>query len=185
VLLTNGFDSRKSQDNVVNARINLGKRFSLNTRIVAGERLYESQFFSTRSFDYSFYEIEPKLQYVSNNTYRIEIRSKFYRATNGVEFGGESSENVELGSEFKYTKSGKGSLQTGATYIKVNFDGEPSSTLGYELLRGLQNGNNATWNFSYQQTLSNSIQLTVSYDGRKSEDASVIHIGRLVARYLF
>lgn len=185
VLLTNGFDSRKSQDNVVNARINLGKRFSLNTRIVAGERLYESQFFSTRSFDYSFYEIEPKLQYVSNNTYRIEIRSKFYRATNGVEFGGESSENVELGSEFKYTKSGKGSLQTGATYIKVNFDGEPSSTLGYELLRGLQNGNNATWNFSYQQTLSNSIQLTVSYDGRKSEDAPVIHIGRLVARYLF
>ena len=185
MLLTNGFDSRSSQDNVLNTRINLGKSFSLNTRIVAGERLYESQFFSNRSFDYTFYELEPKLQYVRNNTYRIELRTKYYQANNAAEYGGEKSTNVELGSDFKYTKAGKGSLQAGASYIKVNYDGEPSSTLGYELLRGLQNGNNATWNFSYQQTLANNIQLVVSYDGRKSEEAPIIHIGRLVARYLF
>jgi hypothetical protein len=38
---------------------------------------------------------------------------------------------------------------------------------------------------NYQQTMSNNIQVTISYDGRSSETSDVIHIGRVVARYLF
>jgi hypothetical protein len=76
-------------------------------------------------------------------------------------------------------------MNIGAKYIKVKYDGDTRSTLGYELLRGLQNGDNTTWNVGYQRTLANNIQVIISYDGRKSEDAPMIHIGRLVARYLF
>jgi hypothetical protein len=185
VLLTNGFDSRSTHDNILNTRINLGKKFTLNTRLVLGERLYLSEFFGDRSYDYNYYEVEPKLQMVIKNMYRFELRTKYYNAENLQEYGGETSENIEVGGEFKYTKSGKGTMNIGASFIKVNYDGSTSSTLGYELLRGLQNGNNATWKMGYQRTLSNNIQVVVSYDGRQSEDAPVIHIGRLVARYLF
>ena len=185
VLLTNGFDSRSNTDNILNTRINLGKKFTLNTRAVLGDRLYLSEFFGDRSYDYKYYEVEPKLQMVLKNTYRFELRTKYFNAKNLQIYGGETSENIEVGGEFKYTKAGKGTMNVGASYINVNYDGSTSSTLGYELLRGLQNGNNATWKLGYQRTLSNNIQVVVSYDGRQSEDAPVIHIGRLVARYLF
>ncbi len=185
VLLTNGFDTRETKDQIVNGRVNLGRVVSLSGRFILGDRLYLSQFFSARSFNYQYVDLEPKVQFVFKNIYRLEMRTKYFSAQNVELYGGERCENVELGTEFKYTKPLKGTLNVGASYVNVNFDGEPSSTLGYELLRGLQNGNNATWTFGYRRTLANNIQVIVSYDGRKSEDAPVIHIGRVLARYLF
>ena len=185
VLLSNGFDSRSSSDNVLNTRVNLGKILTLDTRLVAGERIYLSEFFTQNNYQYTFYELEPKFQFVIKNTYRLELRAKYFNAANSQEFGGESTVNTEIGSEFKYTKAGKGTLNAGASYINVNYTGVPGTNLGYELLRGLQNGNNATWKTGYQRTLANNVQVIISYEGRKSEEADVIHIGRLLARYLF
>lgn len=185
VLLTNGFDTRSNTEHLLNARVNLSRVLTFSTRGLIGDRGYFSEFFDTRSYAYDFYEIEPNLQYTYKNKYRIELKTKYFNAKNRQQYGGERAENIELGTEFRYTEAGKGSLNAGVSYIKVNFDGSGSSTLGYELLRGLQNGNNATWKLGYQRTLSNSVQLVISYDGRKSEESDVIHIGRLVARYLF
>jgi len=185
VLLTNGFDSRSSNDNMLNTRVNLGRKFTLNTRLVLGERLYQSQFFVDNNYKYTFYEIVPQLQVVIKKMYRIALMTKYYNAVNSELFGGETSENVEIGTAFKYAKANKGTMSAGFNYIKVNYDGSASSNLGYELLRGLQKGNNVTCKFGYQRTLANNIQLMLSYDGRQSEDAPVIHMGRLLARYLF
>ncbi|MFT4827012.1 MAG: hypothetical protein ACI96L_000293, partial [Paracoccaceae bacterium] len=185
VLLSNGFDSRSSNDNVLNIRVNLGKILTLDTRLVAGERIYLSEFFTQNNFQYAFYEVEPKFQFVIKNTYRIELKAKYFSAANSQEYGGQSTVNTELGSEFKYTKAGKGALNAGVSYIRVNYTGQTGTNLGYELLRGLQNGNNATWKTGYQRTLANNVQVIISYEGRKSEEADVIHIGRLLARYLF
>lgn len=185
MLLTNGFDSRENKEHILNNRINLSRVFSLTNRFRIGDKRYTSQFFGDRSYFYSFWSIEPKLQYIYKNKFRADLKTSFYQANNAVEFGGESSKNIEVGTEMKYTKPQKGTLLIAASYINVDYQGETGTTLGYELLRGLQNGNNATWRLSYQQTLANNIQVVLSYDGRKSEDAPVIHIGRLVARYLF
>jgi hypothetical protein len=97
----------------------------------------------------------------------------------------KKSRNIEFGGEYRYAKASKGALNLGMNFINVDYEGAPNSTLGYELLRGLQNGANVTWKLNYQQTMSNNIQITVNYDGRSSETSDVIHIGRVVARYLF
>ena len=185
VLLTNGFDSRGNTEHLMNARVSLSKVFTLSTRGIIGKREYSSEFFASRSFAYDFFEIEPNLQFTFKNKYRVELKTKYFNAQNSKIYGGEKAENIELGTEFRYTEAGKGSLNAGINYIKVDFDGSGSSTLGYELLRGLQNGNNVTWKLGYQRTLANSVQVVVSYEGRKSEESDVIHIGRLIARYLF
>ena len=184
-MLTNGFDSRGNTEHLINTRFSLSKVFTLSTRGIIGQREYSSEFFASRSFAYNFLEIEPNLQFTFKNKYRIELKTKYFNAQNSNIYGGEKAENIELGTEFRYTEAGKGSLNAGINYIKVDFDGSGSSTLGYELLRGLQNGNNVTWKLGYQRTLANSVQVVVSYEGRKSEESDVIHIGRLVARYLF
>jgi len=49
----------------------------------------------------------------------------------------------------------------------------------------LQKGNNMLWNLTFQQRLSNSIQINILYDGRKSEGFDAIHTARFEARYIF
>ncbi len=185
VLLTNGFDSRLSQSHVFKGRYSLSRLITVSAKGSFGNKIYLSEFFGNRIYDYDYFEIQPVVQLVIGTSHRIEIKSKIFDALNANIYGGEKSRNTEFGGEYRYTKASKGALNIGMNFINVDYEGTSNSTLGYELLRGLQNGANVTWKLNYQQTMSNNIQITISYDGRSSETSDIIHIGRVVARYLF
>ena len=53
------------------------------------------------------------------------------------------------------------------------------------MLEGLQSGSNITWKISFQKKMSNNIQLSVSYNGRKSENNKAIHTGSMQMRAFF
>ena len=53
------------------------------------------------------------------------------------------------------------------------------------MLEGLQAGSNVTWKISFQKKMSNNIQLSVSYNGRKSENNKAIHTGSMQMRAFF
>ena len=185
VLLINGFDSRLSQSHIFKGRYSLSRLITVSAKGSFGNKIYLSEFFANRIYDYDYFEIQPVVQLVLGTSHRIEIKSKIFDALNANIYGGEKSRNIEFGGEYRYTKASKGALNIGMNFINVDYEGTSNSTLGYELLRGLQNGANVTWKLNYQQTMSNNIQITISYDGRSSETSDVIHIGRVVARYLF
>ena len=93
----------------------------------------------------------------------------------------------KLGIELKYNKAQQSSLSAKFNFILFTYNGEANSSLSYEMLEGLQPGNNYTWNLTYQRTLANNIQLNLSYDGRKSESAAgrIVHIGNVQVRAYF
>lgn len=185
LLLTNGFDGRMTQSHLLNTRLSLNRSMTWTTQSVFGQKAYESAFFSNRTYNYVYVEIEPKLQFIWSTIHRLDIKSKIFTAENQVILGGEKTKNMEFGLAYNYTKASQGTFNLGFNYIQVDFSGIPSTTLGYELLRGLQQGDNLTWKLGYQKTVAQNIQVTVSYDGRSSETADTIHMGRVVARYLF
>jgi hypothetical protein len=53
------------------------------------------------------------------------------------------------------------------------------------MLEALLPGSNWTWNLNWQQKLFNGLQLTVSYDGRKSESQRTVHLARMQVSALF
>ncbi len=53
------------------------------------------------------------------------------------------------------------------------------------MLEGLQEGANMTWELTNQQNLSKHMQLSVSYNGRHSEDIPIIHTGGVQVRAFF
>ncbi|MFY0643205.1 MAG: hypothetical protein JXR19_01935 [Bacteroidia bacterium] len=185
ILLTNGFDIRATKEQQYNIRWNIVRQWTLRSGITAGTKSYTSEFFSLRNYDYEYLELKPKLQFQLSNTFRAEAYTSFFSASNTAALGGETTRNVEIGTSIKFTQASQTSLLAEMAFVRVDYTGETGSTLGYELLRGLQNGQNATWRLNYQRKIAGSIQLVLSYDGRKSEGADAIHIGRLLARYLF
>ena len=87
--------------------------------------------------------------------------------------------------KLKWNQSQKGSLQTQLSYLKIKYNGEPNSAIGYEMLESLKPGNNFTWSISYQYSISKNLQLSVQYSGRKSEGTKMIHTGGMEVRAFF
>jgi long-subunit fatty acid transport protein len=57
--------------------------------------------------------------------------------------------------------------------------------MGYEMLNGLQTGDNFTWGASLQRNIGAGVQLNMSYEGRKSSNVNVVHTGNMQVRAYF
>jgi hypothetical protein len=87
--------------------------------------------------------------------------------------------------EARWAKVSKRTLSTGLKFIQQAYNGQVNTPLGYEMLEALRPGNNWTWSFNLQQKLTNGLQISVNYEGRKSEMQRLIHIGRMQVSALF
>jgi hypothetical protein len=147
--------------------------------------LYSSDFFSANNYNYQFNEIKPRFIAQLSRNFRATLLYSYFEGQNKADLGKQKGKNQEFGSEIRYNIGKQGVLNGKFSLFKVAFDGDISSPLGYDMLQGLTIGDNMVWNVSFQQRLSNNLQLNINYDGRKSEGQPVVHIGRMEARYLF
>lgn len=183
--LTNGFDSRQRQERGTNIRWNATSIWGVTLTYTNGNRLYQSDFFANNNFNYQFNEIKPKLIYQATQRLRATLVFGYFEGNNQVEFGNQTGTNQELGGELRYAIAKQGVVNARYSLYQVAFDGDIASPIGYDMLQGLNIGNNQIWNINYQQRLGNNLQININYDGRKADGQDIIHIGRMEARYLF
>lgn len=97
----------------------------------------------------------------------------------------EKSISKKGGVELRFNMAAKGSVRANFNYIENTFSSTDNVSLAFEMLEGLQNGVNSTWELSYQQNLSKYMQLSLNYNGRKSENTNFIHTGGVQVRAFF
>lgn len=184
-LLVNGFDTRKNIFKEARLRWNISQQFSWNLSYKDGWKISKSQYFTTRDYSILYYELEPKLNYQPNTSFRASVSFKYTDKKNNNELGGQQATLQDYGAEVKYNVLQKGSLNLKANFIQIKFNGLQNSSLAFEMLDALKTGQNATWGVSYQRNLSNNLQLSITYDGRKSEGIKAIHTGGAQVRAYF
>ncbi len=184
-LLASGFDSRLLKSHEVSFRWNIKKQFTLETKGTVGNKASAADYTSGRDYTLSFYAIEPSFIYQPSTTFRITLDGRSSKKTNDPLLGGEISNVLEFGSTFKYNQAQKGSLTGGLKTVIIRYDGEINSALGFEMLEALKPGVNYTWNMGYQRSISKNLQLSIQYNGRKSEGNKVIHSGGMEVRAFF
>lgn len=184
-LLTNGIESRDNVYNELRVRWNINKTFSLITEFRDGRKSNSSEFFSSRDFRIHYREAEPTFSYQPGTTFRISLNYRYSEKRNAGDLGGETATVQKFGTELKLSKLSKGSFLTEANYIRINYSGNVSSAVGYDMLEGLKPGQNFTWRVSWQRSLAQNLQLTLGYEGRKTPDNKVIHTGTAQVRAVF
>ncbi len=193
-LLVNGFDQLTNVYKQVQIRWNMTQQTSFNMDYKDGRKSSSSQYFTMRDYSIKYYEAEPKFNYQPNTSFRASVSFKYTdrknnRFTNMDSLqtlrGGETSFLSDYGMEIKYNVLDKGSLNLKANFIKIKYNGIANSSIGFEMLDGLKTGKNLTWGMSYQRTLSNNLQLSLTYDGRKSPASKAIHTGGAQIRAYF
>jgi hypothetical protein len=185
ILLVNGFDTRSNIYKEAHLRWNVTQKFFWNLDYKDGIKRSASQYFSSRNYKITYYEAEPKLNYQPNTSFRVSVSFRYTDKKNAAELGGQRAVLQDYGAEVKYNVLQKGSLNLKADYIQITYNGVQVSAIAFEMLDALKVGNNVTWGASYQRTLSNNLQLSITYDGRKSEGSKMVHIGGAQVRAYF
>jgi hypothetical protein len=184
-LLTTGFESRLNDFNELRVRWNFNKTLGLIASGKLGEKSNTSQFFNTLNYDLTYKEVEPKLNIQPNTKFRLTFDYRYAEKKNLPDLGGESVFINSLSSEVKYNMVGKGSISAKVSYIQIAYNASLDNAVAYEMLEGLRTGKNVTWGFGYQRTLSNNIQVNITYEGRQSENTKIVHTGGATVRAFF
>jgi hypothetical protein len=184
-LLTNGIEKRTLLSHEVRWRVNFFRSWAINSNSIFSQKGNRSQLFTTRNYLVESYETEQRLVYQPNTSFRIAGIYKYTQKQNIIEGGFQKALLHTYAIELKYNQTEKGSLTGRADFIQIYYNGDTNSPVSYEMLNALSKGENYTWELSYQRNLSNNIQVSINYNGRKTPNSHVVHLGGAQVRAFF
>lgn len=156
--------------------------FQLQTNTSNSESISDS--YASRNFNIDGLEVAPKVSYIfsKNASWDIFYENSIKENTLGDL---ENLKQNQFGTSFNWNTEKGFSLNGIYTYIDNNFTGSASSPVGFQLLEGLQNGKNSTWQLLFQKNITQFLDVSINYNGRKSETSKAIHTGTIQLRAFF
>ncbi len=183
--LTSGFEERESYAHILRMRYNFTSKYGAVLEQETGTRSSGSDFLEGRNYSIDYIAVKPTFTYQPSTEFRANLSGEYTLKKNDADFGGEEAEIVDFGADLRLSKIEKGTYFVQVNYITIDYVGAVNNSLSYEMLEGLQNGQNITWAAGIQRNLGNNLQLSLTYNGRKSEDTKSIHTGNVQVRAFF
>lgn len=188
-LLINGIDGREQIERGGEARYNLNRLIDVNFSTRFGQQISNSAF-ADRNYDIHYRSFAPAISFQPNTKFRLATTYEYRLSENRLPTEGmmelEKVRSSKLSVESTYSQATKRTVNANFSFVKINAAHvNQQSAAAYNLLQGLQDGNNFSWNVRYTTRLSGGILLTLSYDGRKNGDNRVNHGGRASLQAVF
>jgi hypothetical protein len=131
--------------------------------------------------------VQPEISYQPTPAFRLT--ATYLRTLKDNTLAGPEADTKgtfdELGLEARISQVSKRTITASTRYTGVEFSGNPGSVVGIEILNALRPGSNFTWSLNLEQRLSNGLNITVAYDGRKANGLNAVHTGRMQVAVLF
>ncbi|MCB9202023.1 MAG: hypothetical protein H6604_03105 [Flavobacteriales bacterium] len=139
----------------------------------------ESENYSNRRYNVNNKIFQFTYNYKISDSFQTSFYYKNQDKRNTI--GNESLKWNELNAELRWndSKNKNTNILLSTSYIKNEFTGNSYSLVANQMLEGLRSGNSFLWTASIQRNLTSYLQLNLNYQGRKTENNSVIHIGNV------
>ncbi len=183
--LVSGFDSRNNIDNTINLRWNISSFFTLEPVYVFSKHHFASDYFSSKDFIIHSSKQGGIFAWQATQKLRFNLNYYYTDQHNTLTDPFEKEYQHDGGIEARYNWLSKAIISARFDYINIQYAYDPTTPIAFEMLSGLRPGENYTWSASWNQRLQNSLQLTFSYEGRKSEGSKAINIGRANVTWFF
>ena len=188
--LVSGFDFSKREGHILNGRINLSRYFTLEPNIEVGKKQFNTDYASNKNFYINYIKPQVMLSLFLSNQLTFNFRANFLNQKDT--FGQKLSSNQkEYSIESRFNSIKQGVIAGKLSIIKIDYSANLNASESYgtgsswELLQGLRPGDNYTWQITWNQKLESNLQISISYDGRKSQDTKAIHIGKANITWFF
>lgn len=185
-LLTYGYESRILRDWSGKLRWNISKLFltDLSARTGLNQLLNSNPKFGNRNYRIRQQAVEPRISFTKGSNLRLSLGYKYADKKN-AEGDQERAQSHSFNTDFKYNILQSTSIQSKFTYSSIRFNAaNTNSPAAYIMLEGLLPGKNYLWTVDLTRRLSNSLELSIQYEGRKPGTARVVHVGRAAIRAL-
>ena len=185
-LLTGGFEDTEDRSVNLNTRINLKRNWDFRIQVKQAQKSNNSDFLMERNFLITEQSVSPLISLQPRDNLRVSGGYTMTHRKNTLLTDLEEFADVnEFNFDMRLSKVNKSNLGINFRLIEIQFEGNENSASGYELLQALRPGTNLTWLINWQQKIAGGLQLSVNYEGRKSPDRGVVHMGRMQVRALF
>ncbi len=156
--------------------------FGLFTKTI--KTAIDSENFIQKNYDIRGYQLAPKLSYLFSKSTSWDL---FYELQNKENQIGnvETLWQNRFGTSFSYAGKKSLILNGEISFYQNKYLGDELSAVGFQMLEGLQNGQNLTWRVLLQKKLTQFLDINFNYQGRKSETAQAIHTGSVQLRAYF
>ncbi|UQD55306.1 hypothetical protein [Flavobacterium sp. K5-23] len=143
-----------------------------------------SENFTEKNYDVSGYQLAPKISYLFSKSTSWDF---FYELQNKENQMGnfETLTQNRIGTSFSYASNKNLTLNGEFSFYQNNFEGNEFNAVGFQMLEGLQTGQNMVWRFLMQKNLTQFLDINLNYQGRKSETSQTIHTGNIQLRAYF
>ncbi|WP_432222436.1 hypothetical protein ACRASX_03555 [Flavobacterium sp. TMP13] len=130
------------------------------------------------------YQLAPKVSYLFSKNTSLDF---FYEQTQKDNQIGnlETLQQHRLGTSFSYAGDKKVTLNGEFSLYENKFNGNELSSVGFQMLEGLQTGQNLVWRALIQKNITQFLDVNLNYQGRKGETGGTIHAGSVRLRAFF
>ncbi len=187
-ILLGGSDSRSRKETGLILRYNISTAFSAKLSLVDDVNRSTSTAISENNYQINSKSYEPSLTWILGTKFRLTT-SYLYK-DNESRLTLEETDPVpaiihQLSFDCKYGIAAQRNVTAKLSYASVDFEGDANAPYVYQMLDSFQSGDNFLWALSYDTKLGKQIQLSLVYDGRKTEGNKARHVGRAQLRAIF
>lgn len=162
----------------------IGKFWLFSMLNSLGNNQSTSPQFANRNYFIKQYNFQPKISYLYSYFSRLELMYSYKDKRNTL--GDLETLKVHTAAaNLIFTKRPKYAINAKFNAIFNTFEGNPGSSVGYQLLEGLQPGTNFTWNLQFNKRITSYLDLNIAYLGRKTPLTKAVHTGSVQLRASF
>jgi hypothetical protein len=183
--LLSGFETRVEQSQTLNFRKSILETSQVLLQLTSGSKQTVSDFLATRNFSSTYITATPSWAFQPTNTQRFSVLGEFaVRAGEASELTFQA-QSLSVGADAQVEAKNGQLFKSEFKYIRIQFEGDATGPVVYDALGGLQAGNNLTLACAWRKTINQNLQLSLNYNGRKSDGRDIVHAGNMSVRLLF
>ncbi|SHG70101.1 hypothetical protein [Flavobacterium defluvii] len=156
--------------------------FNFFTKTIKTDLISED--FVEKNYDIKGYQLAPKISYLFSKNTSLDFFYEFQNKENQI--GNlETLVQNRLGTSFSFAGEKKVTINGEFSFYENKFTGNEFSSVGFQMLEGLQAGSNLVWKLLLQKNITSFLDVNLNYQGRKSETGNTVHTGNVQLRAYF
>lgn len=183
--LLSGFESKEERSGQWTVRTTIQSFWNTLMTIDYGKKISASNFLAIRNYEYNFFTVKPALVFQPSNKKQVGINTEY-----GIKNGGNAESSfqatsISISSLVQWEISEGQLFKSEVKWTTIDLTGQLTGSALYDALNGLQVGNNLQIQVDWRKFINKNVQLSLQYNGRKSELRPMVHAGSMSIRLLF
>jgi hypothetical protein len=183
--LLSGFETRVEQSYVVNFRKAVESSTQFLFQCSSGSKQTSSDFLATRNFMSTYVTATPSFAFQPTNNKRFSVLGEYANRKGNASESSFHAQSLSFGADAQVEAKNGQLFKSEFKYTRIQFEGDATGPVVYDALGGLIAGNNLTLSCAWRKTINQNLQLSLNYNGRKSDGREIVHAGNMSVRLLF